>query len=126
MNLFAFTSLASPYPEYISVKKLGDHSVKIAVRSPPAPPSEEKPYIHEGTYAAMTLDRDQLGNLHKALSKELRLPIVDAAAIMYAELVREVDALMGAKAGTPEAEKLSRLAEAVQAYEDAKIQMNAA
>lgn len=45
----------------------------------------------------------------------------EAADHLHAELLRQIDGLMSAKAGTWEAEKLSQLADIVEAYEKVRF-----
>lgn len=62
-NIFAYTSLDTLYPEYVSINEQDDGSITIDVRGPVTPPDETHPYGRCGDTVRMTLPRDQLATL---------------------------------------------------------------
>ncbi|QIG67978.1 hypothetical protein EVB55_043 [Rhizobium phage RHph_Y68] len=63
-NIYAYTAVKSPYPEYISVNQVSN-DYSITVRSP------AEVYGSEGKTAMLTISRDEAFKLLKALEEAL-------------------------------------------------------
>lgn len=75
-NLFAYTANTRPYPEFASLNKHTDGSVRLTVRSPAGPGQFSDK--DSGATAEIVLPRDKLLALFEALRDELTPPMMKA------------------------------------------------
>lgn len=75
-NIYAYTANTNPHPEYVSLNKMPDGKISLAVRAPACPGQFSN--SDEGPYAGIELPRSELLKLCEALKAELTPPMMKA------------------------------------------------